>query len=68
VSVFDCPNCGARVHADPAGEVCDAPFPDSDDTRCQLRPHADGEHDPEHYGLNPHTGAPVRWRASEFGS
>lgn len=69
MTLFDCPACGARVNATPADEdeVCDAPFPDAADTRCQMRPHADGEHDPEHRGTNPETGATITWRSSEYG-
>lgn len=64
-----CPVCEARISAEPVpdDQVCNAEFPDRLGTRCALRPHAVDEHDPEHYGWNPVTGAWVRWRASEVG-
>lgn len=69
MTLFDCPACGARVHANPVQQdgMCDAPFPDRSDTRCQRRPHTSDEHDPEHAGTNPDTGATITWRSSEFG-
>lgn len=72
MTLFDCPACGARVNASPVDPaegdaVCDAPFPDTADTRCLMRPHAGDEHDPEHRGVNPQTGATITWRSSEYG-
>ena len=72
MTLFDCPACEARVETEPVDlddpeQVCGAEFPDRSRTRCWLRPHAADEHDPEHAGRNPDTGAVVSWRASEHG-
>lgn len=66
-SPLRCPACTAWIVAEPVPDeqVCNAEFHDDTGTRCALAPHAADEHDPEHYGRNPETGAWVRWRASE---
>lgn len=69
ISVLECGVCTTWVTAQPVpdDEVCNAPFPDSPDTRCQRRPHVEDEHDPEHRGVNSINGAMVTWRSSEYG-
>jgi len=62
-----CPGCDLRFEVDVVrrDEVCGAPLPTARERLCDLAPHADEEHDPEHETTGT-SGARVRWRDSEF--
>ena len=64
-----CPVCAAWIDARPVprDQICGSEFHDRLGTPCQRRPHVADEHDPEHCGFNPISGAWVRWRDSEVG-
>lgn len=68
VHTVSCPACSHRFEVEflrQGEDVCGAPYPDGEDTRCHLTPHVDGLVDAQHEATGP-SGGTIRWFDSEF--